>query len=104
MKWWIEKPHHHWPTFHRIKDPFEILTLELPKDIECQITLLRGIGQNHFTHCVDAIFGEKHVLCSHKANPLRAESNCTFGVVWSVRIGVNLELSNLVRPPHEHFI
>ena len=86
---------------HRPEDTGEIVTL-IGLDLrERRLPRINAVGDDHFTHSVDAVPLEEHVLRSTETDSFRTKSARYLGVVRSVRVCAHADLPELIRPTHQ---
>ena len=86
---------------HHFEDAFKVTALHGEKFREGFSSLLLGLGEDHLAHGADAVRAEEHVLGTGQTDALCAEVQSLLGVLGGVRIGVDAQLANLIRPAHE---
>ena len=63
--------------------------------------LLRGLGDDHFAHRLDAVSFKEHMLSTAQTDALRAESEGLRSVVRGVGVRAHIENAELIRPVHD---
>ena len=86
---------------HGLVDAFKVAPLHGQQLIQRLAAGFFGLGHYHFAHGGDAVLIEEHMLCTAKANALRAEAYRHGGIMRIVCIGAYGKLLVLVR--HFHY-
>ena len=88
-------------AFHDLVQSLEV-TLLIGQDLgQSSLTGLNVLGNDHLAHSLDTLALEEHVLGTAQADALCTEVAGLLGVTRGVSVGVNLQLTELVRPAHE---
>ena len=85
----------------RLEQAFEVRLLHGLDLGKRRLSLLNGIGADHFTECADSRRLKEHVLGTAKTNALRAERSCLLCILGRIGIRSDAERLVLVRKLHD---
>jgi len=102
VEWRVKRSDSYMVASHCFKDTDKILSLERKEFFKCLFTTTKIISKDHFPHCLDAVRGEEHVLCSAESNAMSTKVSCYLCIKRGISIGADFQPANLVCPLHEH--
>lgn len=98
---WVEHSDSDGLAVHDFEELYEIFFLELLEFLEGGLSLLLIAGDDHLSDSEDSLLLEEHVLSSAKSDTFGTELDSGQGVLWSISVGSDLELSDGVGPEHD---
>ena len=88
-------------ALHGLVQALEVALLVGHDLVQGLLAVLGVVGDDHLAHGLDALALKEHMLGAAQANALGAESAALGGVAGGVGVGVDHELTVLVRPAHQ---
>ena len=88
-------------ALHGLVDGLKVSLLDRLELGQRLFALLRGLGDDHLAHGLDAVSLKEHMLGTAQADALGAEGGSLLGVVRGVGVGADLQLAELVGPAHQ---
>ena len=102
MKRWIQQTDRHRACSHHFVQLLKVTLLEFADLLERFLALLKCIGADHFTECVDTVALKEHVLGTAQADALCTQLDCFHSIHRCVGICADLHRADLIRPFHDH--
>ena len=97
----VQKTNGNRTALHSLVDGLKVALLDRLEFGKRLFALLRGLGDDHFAHRLDAVSFKEHMLSTAQTDALRAESEGLRSVVRGVGVRAHVEDAELIRPVHD---
>ncbi len=100
MKRRVQITHGHRSSLQCLIHSLKVTLLERNQLVQCRLSRLNSIRQNHLANLWNTVRLKEHMLCTAKTNSLSAKLNSIFCICRSIRIRPNFQCSKLICPSH----